>query len=763
MSKKLLLITVCILTICQVSAQTNKFWTAHEKENDKIITSKSVERASFPEKFDLYDLDINPLRAILFSATNRMVSNKGIVITLPNTKGELEQFEMFEASNFEADLQAQFPDIRSYVGRGLTDKEAQLRLSISPQGIQTMLFRSGKETEFIEPYSQDNKVYAVFNSSRKKGELPFVCSTEDIKTSENLLKNVTTDKSSAGQLLTFRIALSCNGEYANYFGATNSSQSGLVLAAFNNTLTRCNGIFEKDFAIHLNLIANTTSVIYYNTAADPYSSIPNEANWNKELQNTLTAIIGNANYDIGHFLGGGASGWANAGCIGCICVNDTTSLTDINKGGGTSSSYEGIPQGDNFDIDYVTHEIGHQLGANHTYSFTNEGLGKGVEPGSGSTIMSYAGVTAQDVQLHSDAYFHGLNIEQVQANMATKTCQTITPISQGFPVVSAGNNYVIPASTPFYLTGFATTTGSGPLTYCWEQMNSGTATTTGVNSGASTTKIIGPNFRSYSPSTSPIRYFPNLATLTAGLQVTQGLEIPVEALCSLNRLYNFRLTVRDNSPTLRNISTVAVGQTSFSDVEITVNAATGPFDVTSQAINGLILSQGASENITWTVNNTNTLSGSSNVDILLSTDGGLTYPVVLATNTLNDGLESITVPNIVAPNCRVMVKPTGNVFFDINSKSFAIGTLGVSDVEFQDFSLFPNPNHGTFAIRFVSKSSDDIKINVHDMRGRQIFEASYSNTGTFNQNITLNKVQSGVYLATITDGSNKTIKRIIIE
>ena len=83
-----------------------------------------------------------------------------------------------------------------------------------------------------------------------------------------------------------RLAQSCNGEYSNCFGATSSAQVGLVLAAFNATLTRCNGVYEKDLALHLNLIANTTAVIYYNPSTDPYS--PNLSNWNNQLQTTLT-------------------------------------------------------------------------------------------------------------------------------------------------------------------------------------------------------------------------------------------------------------------------------------------------------------------------------------------------------------------------------------------------------------------------------------------------------------------------------------------
>ena len=208
---------------------------------------------------------------------------------------------MTEASNFEPALQAQFPEIRAYSGKGITDRYATIKLSISPQGIQTMIFRTDKENEFIEPYSQDHSVYAVFKSQREKGKLPWTCSTDDHALVLDINNQIpSTNKSSTAQLKVMRLAQSCNGEYAAYFGAStagNSTDQAKVLAAFNATLTRCNGVYEKDLALHLNLIANTTSVIFYNAATDPYSTTMSQ--WNSQLQTTLTNTIGAAN----HFLG----------------------------------------------------------------------------------------------------------------------------------------------------------------------------------------------------------------------------------------------------------------------------------------------------------------------------------------------------------------------------------------------------------------------------------------------------------------------------
>ncbi|HMX37484.1 MAG TPA: zinc-dependent metalloprotease family protein, partial [Ferruginibacter sp.] len=517
--KKTVLV-VCLLVIATTTgfSQSDKFWTANTESRNSIVTDKAVDRLSFPKEFKLFNLNAAAFRQQLFSVVD-VQGRRSAVITLPNAAGSLETFEVFEASNFEPALQARYPNIRAYSGRGITDKQASLKLSISPQGIQSMVFRAGKENEFIEPYSQDRTVYAVYSSHRDKGKLAWTCSTQEQQYAEQLKAQVPVSGASgtsAGTLKTMRLAQSCNGEYANWFGATSSAQEGLVLAAFNATLTRCNGVFEKDLALHLNLIANTNAVIYYNPATDPYST--NLSQWNLQLQQTLTSVIGSANYDIGHMFGASGGG-GNAGCIGCVCVNPATS-TSLAKGAGITSPADGIPQGDNFDIDYVAHEIGHQLGANHTFSMSLEGTGQNKEVGSGITIMGYAGITSQDVAPHSIDIFHATSIAQIQANLATKTCPVSTSITanNSIPVVSPVSNYTIPISTPFALTATATDADGDPLTYCWEQNDN--STTSGTGSVASPTKTTGPNWLSFSPTSSGTRTFPKLSTILSGLNVT---------------------------------------------------------------------------------------------------------------------------------------------------------------------------------------------------------------------------------------------------
>ena len=657
MRKTLLFSIFSVFTTFSGIAQTEKAWTSVVGEKNMAIT-KTATRSTFPENYLLFKLDLPSIKQALSNAQDRFAPNaNGVIIALPNAEGKLEHFKMFEASNFDAQLQAQFPEIRSYVGIGIEDTYAQVRLSIDPKGMQTMVFRADKKNEFMEPFSEDGKIYAVYNSQRTKGKLPFTCSTAEQSITQELGRNLNdVNRSSTTTLLTFRLALSCTAEYAAYFGATSASQASLVLAAFNATMARVNGVFEKDFAIHMNITANSSNVIYYNAATDPYSDAASMNNWNAELQANLTATITESTYDIGHLFGASGGG-GNAGCIGCVCVNGS-------KGSGITSPADGIPAGDNFDIDYVAHEMGHQFGANHTFTHGTENNAVNYEVGSGSTIMGYAGITSYDVQPHSDDYFHAGSIAQVQNNMASKTCPTSVTLTHSAPVVNAGASFTIPKSTPFMLTGSATDAGGGSLTYCWEQYDDAVTAQLGTSCPASATKTAGPNFRSYAPSASPTRYFPRMSSVLNGSTTTAGTDCLVEALNSNARTLNFRLTVRDN--------VANGGQTNFANTSVTVDNTKGPLTVTSQSTTGISYPVSSSQTVTWLVNNTSALTGGANVDILLSTNGGSTWTTLLA-NTPNDGSEAVTLPATPAGFCRFMVKANGNAFFNVNSKDFAIG------------------------------------------------------------------------------------------
>ena len=659
MKQKFLLLALLATSSFLQAQDRGTFWKAAQS-NSKVALESKLE---LPQK-QLLDLDVTAATDFLRNAPDRFSNQRSsIILSLPNADGSMERFRIYENSNMEPELAARYPEIKSYIGIGIDSPTASAYISTSPLGFKSMVLNPGKPAVFVEPYSQDLQTYSVFTKSDKKTAFTkFECSVLDRVTPSlegaNLRPNA-----DDGNLRTFRLAMSVTGEYTAYFGGTKAQ----ALAAINNTMTRVNGVFEKDFNVRMVLISNTDLVIYTSASTDPYSASSSMSNWNQQLQTTLTNTIGNANYDVGHLFGASGGG-GNAGCIGCVCVNPTSTVP-LGKGSGYTSPANGVPSGDAFDIDYVAHELGHQFGANHTFSMSNEGTGANMEPGSGSTIMGYAGITSQDVQLNSDPYFHAISIQQVTNNIKAKTCPTITTTGNSVPTANAGLDFTIPKSTPFMLTGSGTDANGDALTYIWEQFDNASSAQTGASSAASATKTSGPTFRSYSPTTSPTRYFPNMSRVLAGATTTSGSEIVVEALPSVARTMNFRFTVRDNR---------AGGSTNNSDdMIVTVNATAGPFVVTAPNT-AVSYAGGSTQTITWNVAGT-TANGvnCANVDILISTNGGSTWSTLLAA-TPNDGTQAVTIPNTAGTQNRIMIKGSNHIFFDVSNTNFTI-TAGTSD------------------------------------------------------------------------------------
>ncbi|MXO06320.1 reprolysin-like metallopeptidase [Flavobacterium sp. HBTb2-11-1] len=699
------------------------------------VTSSSLSRKAdgISSSKLYYKLNTSLLSSKLVSASNKTAKNTTSEITIPNIDGILERFSVWESSNFDPELQAKYPQIRSYEGQGIDDKSAKIHFSVAPIGIQTMVFRTAKPTEYIEQNPDNKSEYVVFKSTdNAASKMLLDCKTPN-SISENKSSVTAKTASNAKQFKTLRLALSCTGEYTAYFGGTKAG----ALAGMNATLTRVNGIFNRDLAVQLILIANNDAVIYTDASTDPYSIAPvgadnNNPTWPKEVQTTLTNVIGEANYDIGHLFGASGGG-GNAGCIGCICESPTSSQP-IGKGSAFTSPADSKPQGDNFDIDFVAHEMGHQLGGTHTFSYANEGMGTCYEPGSGSTIMGYAGVTDYDVQNHSDDYFSYASISQIQNNLAGKTCPVSTPIADNNPpIINAGSDYTIPISTPFILTGTGSDPEGNSITYTWEQFDSAT-TAFASNSLTYPTKPDGPMFRSFSPIASPVRYMPALSSV-----LNNQLTTTWESVSSIAKTMNFTLTGRDNAA-------AGKGQTNTDAMVVTVSASAGPFAVTSQTDDNLGWAKGSAQTITWSVNNTNTLPGSSNVNIKLSIDGGLTFPIVLAANTPNDGSETILVPEIDAStNCRLLIEPVGNIYYAINSKPFALGyTVSTSCASYNfggGYSTGDNVNvNKTVSVPTSSGSVSDVNVSVNVTHARfsdltmQIISPSGTVVTLFNKN-----------------------------
>lgn len=654
--KKTLLFLITILVCSGGFAQS--LW--NKTEDGRIQNLEKMDRLAMPFKYSLYHLDLQELKEQLSIAPRRLtgaVSN--VVISFPVSNGAYEDFVVYNAPVVEDGLAEKFSGLDSYVGQSLKNPATGIRFSVTQFGLHAMIFAS-EGVSYIDTYTKNLENYILYKKADLYENRSFECSVDSFGEGEMTGMpsgsfDVGTPAMDDGNFRTYRLAMACTIEYADYHVNAAGVESGTldekkaaVLAAMVVTMTRVDGIYEKDMSLTMVLISNNEDIIFIDN--DLFSN-NSSSSLIAESQSVINSTIGAANYDIGHTVSTGGGGLAS---LGVVCVNNF-------KARGITGSP--APIGDAYDIDYVAHEMGHQFGANHTFRGTggacsgNVNNSTAVEPGSGSTIMAYAGICSNNVQSNSDDYFHAVSIAEMKnVVLFSATCAVTVANGNSAPAISAGADYIIPKSTPYVLEAVGTDADGDALTYCWEQLDHESSTQPPVE-----TAVGGPNYRSFDPAESSKRYMPKLESV-----LNNTLSTTWEVTPSVGRSMNFSCTVRDNQ-------LVNGGQTNRDNMIVTVNALTGPFDVTSQSAEGISWSQGETQTITWTVNSTNTLAGSANVDILLSIDSGLTYPITLAANTPNDGTQDITVPDIAAPFCRVMVKPTGNIFYDVNTTDFAIG------------------------------------------------------------------------------------------
>ena len=652
----LLFVSVLMMTNNFAQSSTDGLWS---KLDTKQVSGDKVRRNSFPDNYYLFQLDLNHLKSILVNAPVLFANpnQPGLVIEFPNADGNFEKFKVYESSIMDPILEAKFPMIKTYAAQGIDDPTATMRFSVTQFGLHTMSLSGIKSTVYIDPYTSDLATYIVYNKQSLMGNpQTFECLTDEgvnLPSLQNKTANpLTVQNINDQKLRTFRLAQSCTGEYGAIFMGTGTvaQQKANVQAQMTITMNRVNGVYERDLAVHMNFIPNNDLLIYLNSTTDPWSN-----EWNTKTAQTIDAAIGVANYDIGHNFN--TTGGGNAGCIACVCLS--TSQTSTHKGRGYTGSTN--PTGDAFDIDYVAHEMGHQYGGYHVMNTcSRSGSGQSeVEPASGSSVMGYAGICPSNIQAHSDDDFNYVNIRDISVNLKTGSvnCAVITPLTDTPPTANAGLDYIIPKSTAYILEGTGSDVdGTASLTYNWGENDP--AQSPGSASPLPTYSV-GPMYRSIPPSTSPNRYMPALATV-----LSNTISSTWEVTPSVSRTMNFSFIVRDNS--------VGGGQTASDLMMVTVNAAAGPFSVTSQNA-ATTWTTATTQTITWNVAGTATTSvNTPSVNIFLSTNGGYLYPITLASNVPNNGTAVITVPSVTTTTGRIMVRGAGNIFYDINNANLTI-------------------------------------------------------------------------------------------
>jgi hypothetical protein len=759
MQKKTLLVSLSLLFAFSINSQNNSdnFWSPINQSSIRSAGKRQI----IPQKCVAFELIGNELKTKLLSAPNEAnvrINESTCIISLPLPNGSFEKFRVVESPIMEPGLAAQFPNIKTYSVKGIDDAYANGKIDWTLEfGFHGMV-RSVHGDFFIDQYCLENtKDYISYytsdfikDPSQKIPEASLITDNDEKKSfSEPGAKiNAMPPATCVGtQLRRYRLAVACTGEYAVAATGSTTPTVAQTLAKIVTSVNRVNGVYETEVAVRLILVATQTNVIFTVAATDPFAGNNNAGTLINESQSVITANIGSANYDVGHTFSTGGGGLAG---LGVVCNNSQ-------KARGITGSPS--PVGDPYDIDYVAHEIGHQFAGNHTFNSTVSSCGGGnrngstaVEPGSGITIMAYAGICgSQDLAPNSIAYFHAISYDEI-VNFTNlnggNSCPVTTTTGNNPPVVIGSGNYIVPKSTPFVLTGSATDIDGDALTYSWEETSLGTAGN--WNSGNKNF------FMSYTPTPSPSRLFPKQSVVLSGNYTgTKGEYVPATA-----QTIQFRLTARDNK--------MGGGGVCYSINTITVSGTAGPLSVTYPDATGIVWGSSTPQTITWAVNGTNAAPVScDSVKILISYNGGITYSTLLG-STPNDGAELITAPTVTASilTCRIKVESKGNIFYDVSNNNFEISiSVGLNSLSKNNpigLSVWPNPftNQLNFAVGNL-KIESNTEVKVMDVLGKTISQYSYTNKTELNETIDLSNVSNGVYFLKVTNNNKQSVYRII--
>ncbi|MPS72022.1 MAG: T9SS type A sorting domain-containing protein [Chryseobacterium sp.] len=740
MNKKLLF-SVGVMFSGMLFSQKNYWKQVSAVDNRSAVYDKTAT----PSKYKLYKLNVDEIKVDLAKAPKRFSNDESLVLKFPTAEGKLVDYVIQEASVMDPVLQAKYPNLRSYLGYEKGNSGNSIRFSVSPyDGVNVMYYNSGK-TAYLDAYTQDKSTYMVYNREDLGPNLEgFVCGYKNSE-EETIADPTPQSLVQDGQFRNYRLALATTMEYSRYHinraglsGGTIAQKKEAVLAAMNTTMTRVNGVYEKTISLTMTMIANNDVLLSIDVDAygpgftnnDGYALLD-------ENQAFIDTTIGSSAYDIGHIFSTGGGG-----------VAQLRSPCTASKARGVTG--RSAPRTDAFDIDYVAHEMGHQWGAQHTFDNScdnNRSAATSVEPGSGSTIMAYAGICAPNVQNNSDAYFHVVSVNQMYSNITTGTgsgCGVKTANNNQVPVIQALTNYSIPYGTAFVLTGTATDPDGDALTYLWEQTNTRNTTTSTVPTA---TQASGAVFRSYTPTVSTSRYFPMMSAVAAG-----NLAPTWEVIPTIERNLNFSLFVNDNKAT--------GNQAARANMVVTI-AGTGPFKVTSQSA-AANYNGGSSLAVTWDVAGTTAAPiNTQNVQILLSSDNGLTYPTVLAESVPNTGTASVILPNEDNSNARIMVKAVDNIYFAVNATRFNINkVLAVNESAFEKgFAIYPNPAKGEVNIS-LNKATKGATYQIVDLSGKLVSNGSLENEKT---QVNISNLKTGTYRIVISNNGETTSKNLIVK
>ncbi|MGL6030025.1 MAG: reprolysin-like metallopeptidase, partial [Legionella sp.] len=466
-----------------------------EVKSGQILAEKPRLNVS---KYRVYEINLPQLIAAVRNAPhiNGLKAGPAPLITIPHPDGSIHRYQIRENNTMAPALAAKYPQLKAYDAVNIHDATEFAKIEVTPNGFHAMISKAGRSTIFIDPLIANNtQYYMVYYKQDFRAKDTMKCGVEyNAKTFKPLqhMRHLTDFNTCKHR--TYRLAMAATAQYTAAAGGTKAA----ALAAQIVTVNRLNGIYQSELGVDFQLIEDNPDIIYTDPNNQPYTSGDPDKEIN-ENQANIDLVIGSANYDIGHVVDVADSGLAS---LHSVC-------TVARKAMGVTGKKD--PFGDPFDVDYVAHEFGHQFGANHTQNNRcNRNNDTAVEPGSGSTIMSYAGICAPNVQAHSSAYFHGVSLQEMGEFISDPehNCPIETPIDPAPIITSLPQTVTIPAQTPFSLTAAAQSDDQSALLYNWEQVDDELSV-----QPPSPLSVGGPNFRSLPATTSPTRYFPNLAAL----------------------------------------------------------------------------------------------------------------------------------------------------------------------------------------------------------------------------------------------------------
>ncbi len=740
---------------------------------DNLWQQASGSRLSLPGEQKIIPLQSNKvqLNDASFKALQLLIpseaSGQSILMQLPTPDGGYRTFKVFERVTMEKELADKYPMIKTYQAIAADDPFVTAKLDYTEFGFHAMVF-SKEGIFFIDPYTNVNTGY--YNCYYKKDYVRqpgqySVCETPALDEQQlsdpsntigqRLINNSNNAIVTDGKIRTFRLALACTIEYSAAVASPGPTKAR-VLSAMVTSVNRVNGVLEKDLSFHMNLVPNNDTLIFI--TSDSYSNT-NGSSMLGQNQTVCDARIGNANYDIGHVFSTGGGGVAY---LGCVC-------NSANKARGVTGSSN--PVGDAYDIDYVIHEMGHQFGANHTFNAGtgscagNRASSAAFEPGSGTTIMAYAGICGtNDIQPHSDDYFHRASINEIYNYIASSTtCAVITNSNNTPPdIVDYTATYYIPYKTSFEITAAASDANGDPIKYCWEEYDLGPEGSWDNNAIQTA-----PIFRSFSPTASPTRTFPKWDSLIAN-----SIRYKGEVLPETTRDVKFRCIVRDINNGYGRFNAPSGNLTLKSTI------TTSLFRVTSFPT-ATTITGNTNQTITWDVAGTTASPIScANVDIYLSLDSARTFPYLLAGNTPNDGSQAVLIPDVFTntASARIKVKGSGNVFFDLNNGWIRINQAVVSQFSVND-SVICKGNSLTFtnnstgspdSVRWTisggspsTSTSQSTVIATFNTAGTFVISLTAYKAGVastpFTKSITVNPKSTSTVTQTICDGQSVTV------